>query len=131
MWIILPKANSFLSIVDASDEPGTPLVRARREGDIEAVFPDAKVVKSVGRDYLYRAGVTRADVVAALAAQVMDLDYPNAKGASQDPAFHAAMADTWSTFAELQEFYPYRRQPRAMYPKPVRRPKSPKGWNKV
>lgn len=131
MWLVLPKANSFLSIVDASDAPGTLLVRARREGDIEAVFPDAKVVKSVGRDYLYRAGVTRADVAAALTAQVMDLDYPNAKAASDDPGFHAAMADTWQTFAELQEYYPYKAKPRAVYPKPVRRLKSPKGWDKV
>ena len=36
--------DSFLSVVDKDDTTGkTSLVRARRTGDIERVFPDAKV----------------------------------------------------------------------------------------
>jgi len=43
MWIFL--ADSFLSVVDMGDPTGsTLLVRARRQGDIERAFPDAKVV---------------------------------------------------------------------------------------
>lgn len=121
MWLILPK-KGFLSIVDASDEPGTLLVRARREGDIEAVFPAAKVVKSPGRDYLYRAGIPRGDVAAVLAAAVLDLDYPNVKGACDDPALHGAMADCWHVLADLQEYAPYRHEPRKGFrAHPVRR----------
>ena len=40
MWIFL--SDSFLSIVAHRDKPGVLLVRARRAGDIEAVFPDVK-----------------------------------------------------------------------------------------
>ena len=110
MWICL--SESFLSIVDASNEPGTLLVRARRAGDIEAVFPDAKVVQSPGRDYLYRAGVKREAVAAALAEQVMKLAYPNFKSSVPDPRLHAAYSSTWSIMSQLQEYAPYHAMPR-------------------
>ncbi|WP_193425111.1 hypothetical protein [Paraburkholderia kirstenboschensis] len=101
-----------MSIVDASDEPGTLLVRARRQGDIEAVFPDAKVTQSVGRDYLYRAGIAREEVAAALAEQIMRLDYPNFKSSVADPRLHAAYSSTWSIMSQLQEYAPYHTTPR-------------------
>jgi len=110
MWICL--SESFLSIVDASDEPGTLLVRARRQGDIEAVFPDAKVVQSPGRDYLYRAGVKREAVAAALAEQVMKLAYPNFKNSVRDSHLHARYSTIWSAMASLQEYAPYHTTPR-------------------
>lgn len=110
MWICL--SNAFLSIVDASNEPGTLLVRARRQGDIEAVFPDAKVVQSPGRDYLYRAGVKREAVAAALAEQVMKLAYPNFKSSVADPRLHAAYSSTWSIMSQLQEYAPGHTTPR-------------------
>ena len=110
MWICL--SESFLSIVDASDEPGTLLVRARRQGDIEAIFPDAKVVQSIGRDYLYRAGIKREEVAAALADQVMRLTYPNFKSSVADPRLHAAYSSTWSIMSQLQPYAPYHTTPR-------------------
>jgi hypothetical protein len=110
MWICL--SNAFLSIVDASNEPGTLLVRARRQGDIEAVFPDAKVVQSPGRYYLYRAGVKREAVAAALAEQVMKLAYPNFKSSVADPRLHAAYSSTWSIMSQLQEYAPCHTTPR-------------------
>ena len=39
MWIF--QNDSFLSIVAHRDKPGMLLVRARKAGDIEAVFPEA------------------------------------------------------------------------------------------
>ena len=92
MWICF--SESFLSIVDASDEPGALLVRARRAGDIEAVFPNAKVTQSIGRDYLYRAQIKREEVSAVLAEQVMKLAYPNFKSSVADPRLHAAYSST-------------------------------------
>lgn len=110
MWLSLN--NAFLSIVDASNEPGTLLVRARRAGDIEAVFPSAKVTQSPGRDYFYRAGVKREEVAAALAEQVMKLTYPNFKSSVADPRLHAAYSSTWSIMSQLQPYAPYHTTPR-------------------
>ena len=63
MWVCLK--NSFLSIVSKDCRPDELMVRARRPGDIEKVFPDAKVTRNTGSDYLYRAVVPR-DVVLTL-----------------------------------------------------------------
>src|SRR5471032_2181136 len=115
MWICL--SNAFLSIVDASNEPGTLLVRARRAGDIEAVFPNAKVTQSPGRDYLFRSGIKREEVAAALAEQVKKLDYPNFKSSVSDPRLHAAYSSTWSIMSQLQEYAPYHTTPRPSFRK--------------
>ena len=48
---------------------GRLLVRARHVNDIEKVFPRAAVLATPRGDYLYRALVPRADVVAAIAAR--------------------------------------------------------------
>lgn len=53
MWICLNDA--FLSIVRKDCGPNELLVRARREGDIERVFPRVKVEVTPLADYLYRA----------------------------------------------------------------------------
>lgn len=110
MWICL--SESFLSIVDAANEAGTLLVRARRVGDIEAVFPNAKVTQSIGKDYLYRAQIKREEVAAVLAEQVMKLAYPNFKSSVADPRLHAAYSSTWSIMSQLQEYAPYHTMPR-------------------
>ena len=60
MWIMTN--NSYLSIVSKDCGPAELLVRARRAGDIEKVFPNAKVTRQTGSDYLYRAILPR-DVV--------------------------------------------------------------------
>ena len=57
MWIMTN--NSYLSIVSKDCGPAELLVRARRAGDIEKVFPNAKVTRQTGSDYLYRAVLTR------------------------------------------------------------------------
>jgi hypothetical protein len=43
MWIMTN--NSYLSIVSKDCGPAELLVRARRAGDIEKLFPDAKVTR--------------------------------------------------------------------------------------
>ena len=57
MWIMTN--NSYLSIVSKDCGPAELLVRARRAGDIEKVFPNAKVTLQTDSDYLYRAIATR------------------------------------------------------------------------
>ena len=93
MWIFL--SDSFLSIVNAVDRPNDLLVRARRAGDIERVFPKAQVFSLPKSDYRYRAFVPRADVAAALAAQVTGIGYTNFKNSVADNDRHDAYLRVW------------------------------------
>ena len=68
MWIMTN--NSYLSIVSKDCGPADLLVRARRAGDIEKVFPNAKVTRQTDSDYLYRAVVVKQ----ALAAMIDLID---------------------------------------------------------
>lgn len=109
MWIMLNDA--FLSIVDPNGaysgghgpSGDTLLVRARIAGDIEAVFPRAKVTRTPDRDYLFRALVSRKDVCDALAERVCDLDYGNFKGSVRNRERHDAYAGVWGVMHRLQE----------------------------
>lgn len=109
MWICLN--NAFLSVV----EPGAPtlasgdflLVRARRKGDIEAIFASAKVERKPERDYLFRALIPRAEVAAALAEQVKGIAYPNFKNSVKNGKLHDAYARIWGIMAALQPSAPY------------------------
>lgn len=109
MWIFLN--NAFLSIVDpegaydGSAGPVSPclLVRARIKGDIEAVFPDAKVNETPHRDYRFRAMIDRKTVAAAMAAQVMQLGAGNFKGSVKEKARHDAYMGVWGVMHREQE----------------------------
>ena len=127
MWICL--SESFLSIVDASNEPGTLLVRSRRQGDIEAVFPNAKVVQTPGRDYLFRAGIARETVANALANAALNLYYPNFKNSVADSNLHRAYSSVWSIMSQLQEVAPGHTTTRPNFRAHPQR--TPKGWDKV
>ena len=109
MWLSLNKG--FLSIVepDAGSRGSCPmlLVRARRAGDIEAVFPAAKVEKRPERDYLFRALVPREDVANAVAAEVRGISYSNFKNSVRNNKLHDAYAAVWGIMARLQPTRPY------------------------
>ena len=66
MWIFL--SNSFISVVQKPGDTDLLTVRARIEGDIERVFPDAQVQANQGTDYKYRAKVLREAVANCLKA---------------------------------------------------------------
>jgi hypothetical protein len=100
MWIMTN--NSYLSLVSKDCGPAELLVRARRAGDIENVFPDAKVTRSTNRDYLYRAVLPRDVVKQALAAMIDHIDYPNFKDSVEDRSLHAAYVGVWCAMAGLQ-----------------------------
>jgi hypothetical protein len=93
MWIFLN--NTFLSIVSAADRPSDLLVRARRAGDIEQVFPKARVSTTSKSDYRFRAFVSRIDVVVAIAAQVGGIDYTNFKDSVADEDRRNAYLGVW------------------------------------
>ncbi|MBB3017683.1 hypothetical protein FHR70_000723 [Microvirga lupini] len=105
MWICLN--NAFLSIIEPVKGGDKLRVRARRKGDIEAVFPGAKVERTPGRDYLYRAELPREQVVAAIASQVAGISYPNFKDSVKNKPLHDAYARFWGIMANLQELRPY------------------------
>ena len=107
MWICLN--HSFLSIVTPQGKPDSDvlLVRARREGDIQSVFPGADVRRTPERDYLYRALIPRAEVAAALATEVAGIDYSNFKNSVRSRPLHDAFARIWSIMACLQPSAPY------------------------
>lgn len=102
MWVFL--SSSFLSIVDKGDSSGqTLLVRARRAGDIECVFPEAEVVEGGGTDYRFRARIARELVAQAMADQVRGIKYGNFKATVKDRGRHDAYMDTWQAMMQFQE----------------------------
>ena len=100
MWIMTN--NCYLSIVSKDCGPAELLVRARRAGDIEKVFPNAKVTRQTDSDYLYRAILPRDVVKQALAAMIDLIDYPNFKDSVEDSSLHAAYVSVWCAMAGLQ-----------------------------
>lgn len=102
MWIFL--SDAFLSVVADKDDPSGPrlLVRARREGDIERVFPEADVTTTTAADYRYRAWLPRERVAAVLMEQVETLAYANFKSSIREHAYHEAAMGAWSVMHQYQ-----------------------------
>lgn len=104
MWIFLK--DSFLSIVDKGGDGTTLLVRARKRGDIENVFPNAKVVEGGGTDYGFRARIHREEVAQAIADSIRSIDYPNFKNTVGDRSRHVAYLGVWAQMYRMQESEP-------------------------
>lgn len=102
MWIFL--SDAFLSVVADKADPNSDrlLVRARRAGDIERVFPEAEVFSVAGADYAFRAWLPRQRVATALREQVQSLSYANFKDSINDPGYHDAALAAWSAMYRYQ-----------------------------
>jgi hypothetical protein len=120
MWLCLN--NAFLSIVSTPNESATLTVRARRKGDIEAVFGEnVEVVTLPHRDYQFRAVLARGVVSDAIATAMFHIDYGNFKDSVKDAPLHDAYFKVWHVMADLQEIPPYGSEPRKGFRKhPVR-----------
>lgn len=101
MWII--QNNSFLSVVADRNNKDNLLVRARIDGDIEAVFPGAEVIRTDNADYLYRAFIPREEVKQAISRNIEAIDYPNFKGSVHNRFRHDVYMDIWSIMHAAQE----------------------------
>jgi hypothetical protein len=101
MWIYLN--SSFLSIVENSEDPSMLHVRARREGDIEEVFPDSNVTETPDGDYKYRTDLSRDDVAEAIARNINGINYTNFKNSIDDEVRHDVYMDLWSASHGLEE----------------------------
>jgi hypothetical protein len=105
MWICLN--DCFLSIVAKDCARDELMVRARRRGDIEKIFPTAAVTRYTKSDYLYRAPVKRAEIKTALAGEVDRVSYANFKDSVVDLPLHNAYLRCWTAMATLQPVRPY------------------------
>lgn len=100
MWVCLNDA--FLSIVSKDCPRDSLLVRARRKGDLEKIFPGAKVTVSRTTDYRFRAVVKRNAVADALRGEVSRITYDNFKDSVTDKKLHSAYLRVWTAMADLQ-----------------------------
>jgi hypothetical protein len=105
MWFCF--RDAYLSIVAHEREPALLLVRARRPGDIENVFPYARVIETPGRDYLFRAEVPRDEVSRVIGELVFNMRATNFKSSVRDKDLHSAYTDVWRRMAKLQPVPPY------------------------
>lgn len=105
MWILIH--DCFFSIVHKDCAADEHVVRARRKGDIEKLWPDAKVIKLTNADYLFRAVIKKADIIKALSTEIEDIEYDNFKNSVKDDRLHDAYATTWASLATLQPTRPY------------------------
>lgn len=101
MWIIT--RGAFLSIVSKGCADDELLVRARRDGDIEKVFPRAVVEVGKGTDYRCRAVVKKSVVAMALAQEISSIDYSNFKSevGREDPTLAHILHRVWDALLAL------------------------------
>ena len=100
MWLGL--SNAFLSIVAHRDKPDHLLIRARKEGHIENIFPEAEVSCTPDADYRFRAVIERSIVSKVISAQIEATSYDNFKNSVNDSGLHDAYMDMWSTMYHYQ-----------------------------
>ena len=105
MWLCLNDA--FLSIVHKDCQRDELLVRARREGDIERIFPQANVTRSTTTDYLFRSVIPRHTVEQAMLGELRRITYSNFKDTVQDEPLHNAYLGVWNRMAMLQKPRPF------------------------
>lgn len=100
MWIALN--DGFVSIVKHRDKPGVLLVRARRKGDIENVFPGARTWEDAKADYRYRAEIYALDVAQTIFTRITGIDYDNFKNSVGSRELHDAYLSVWSVMYGVQ-----------------------------
>lgn len=105
MWIML--SDCFFSIVKKDCARDELMVRARRPGDIEKLFPKAQVTEYTASDYHYRAAVKIAAIGEALVAELGRVTYSNFKDSVDDRPLHDAYLRVWTAMASLQPKRPY------------------------
>src|SRR5262245_28238814 len=106
MWLLT--TQGFYSVVAHRRDPQRLIVRARLREDLEALreqIPALRVYSDRDADYRWRALVTRAEWVAAVAELATELDYDNFKravaerqGRDRQRLYHRV----WATLRELQ-----------------------------
>lgn len=102
MWVFLN--DCFVSIVAHRDKPGTLMVRARFEGDLQSLFPHRadQVRRTPMNDYLFRVEVPAQEVADAMALAALSIDYDNFKASIREPWRAKTCSDVWSVMWNAQ-----------------------------
>ena len=100
MWLFMNDA--YLSVVANRHNRDELLVRARRQGDIEATFPGYLAETTPLADYRYRAMIPRPVVATAITMRVLGLDYDNFKNSVPDNPRHDAYLTVWHVMNRYQ-----------------------------
>jgi hypothetical protein len=114
MWITTTKG--YYSIVKYDGDTTHFIVRSRVKGDIEAMWPNAKVVAWPDRDYAFRARIPKWDVIEAMEEAIQAIDYPNFKCAVKDKRRLPYYGWVWSLMADMQDALEPSNRP---YQKPI------------
>lgn len=103
MWLFLP--DSFLSVVQDKDHPEALVVRARLEGDIEAVIPFAKgnVIFTTNSDYPYRVFITKKAFADLIHARIMGITYKNFKDNVRTQHRKSAFSQVWTMMIDAYQ----------------------------
>ena len=107
MWLVTTRG--FYSAVEDHGNAGHVLVRARVREDLEALtdlIPGLDVHETPGRDYRFRASVTREAWATAVAGLAREIDYPNFKNAVADRQGSDRAheySSVWGTLLALQQ----------------------------
>ncbi len=94
--------HRILSVVAHREKEDMLLVRARRSGEIESIFPDASVYEIDNADYHYRAEIERDKVAQVMADQIKNIGYDNFKSSVSDNKRRDAYMDIWSVMYAYQ-----------------------------
>ncbi|EAM1616295.1 hypothetical protein EU642_21910 [Salmonella enterica] len=113
MWFF--GSEAFLSVVQHKTDPAILVVRSRRPGHIQKMFPTAEVVTIDGRDYMYRTELPREAVAERMHKYVMDMTATNFKNSVKDQTYHGACISVWSVMEKIQPMPAY-----ALYSDPNR-----------
>ncbi|EAO3412054.1 hypothetical protein Q6I89_004403 [Salmonella enterica] len=105
MWFF--GSEAFLSVVQHRQNPDILIVRARRPGHIEKMFPAANVVTIDGRDYQFRAELPREVVAIRMQQYVMEMTATNFKDSVKDKIYHDACFGVWNCMERIQPLRAY------------------------
>jgi hypothetical protein len=113
MWVFAQ--NGYYSIVADKLDRDTLWVRARIEGDIAKVWPDASVVHTPEADYAYRSALSRQEVAVAIGKAVLGISYSNFKDSITDKRRSPFYLRCWHAMWEMQDVLgaPVKVKPRA------------------
>jgi hypothetical protein len=110
---VTPCAAAYSQFIRSYSQLFRTSTRARRVGDIDAVFGGGvEVVTVPGRDYRFRAFIARRVIADTIASRLFHIDYGNFKGSVKDDALHDAYMKLCGVMADLLEIPSYGTEPR-------------------
>ena len=77
------------------EKPGVLVVRARKAGDIEAVFPGSSTWVDRSADYPHRAEVPSGEVAEAAGARFREINCPKFKPSAREARRHDCYLKVW------------------------------------